>query len=127
MEDRAALIQFKFERSVQTLSEAKSLAENGYWNGVVNRLYYAAFYAVSALLIQSGFKSKTHSWQKSKFNEEFLLSNRMKRETGNIYNTLFNYRSDGDYGDFITYTKDEVEPLIERTEELIYEIKKLII
>ncbi len=53
--------------------------------------------------------------------------NRMKRETGNIYNTLFNYRSDADYGDFITYTKDEVEPLIERTEELIYEIKKLII
>ncbi len=30
MEDRAALMQFKFERSVQTLSEAKSLAENGY-------------------------------------------------------------------------------------------------
>ncbi len=126
MEDNAALIRYKFERSIQTLNEAKELAENGYWNGVVNRLYYAAFYAVSALLTQSGFKSKTHSWQKSKFNEEFLLSSKIKRETGNIYNTLFNYRSDGDYGDFITYTKDEVEPLIKRTEVFINEIKKLI-
>ncbi len=69
MEDRAALIQYKFERSIQTLNEAIELAENEYWNGVVNRLYYAGFYAVSALLMQSVFKSKTHSWQKSKFNE----------------------------------------------------------
>lgn len=43
-----------------------------------------------------------------------------------IYNELFDYRHDADYNDFIVFTKEEVEPLIERTENLINEIKKLI-
>lgn len=34
---------------------------NGYLHGTVNRLYYACFYAVSALLLTEGFSSSRHS------------------------------------------------------------------
>jgi len=46
--------------------------------------------------------------------------------TGEIYNQLFNLRANGDYGDFMVFTKEEIDPLIERTKNLINEIKKLI-
>lgn len=120
------LILFRIQRSDVTFEEAKALAEINQWNGVVNRLYYAAFYAVSALLLKKEIYTKTHSGLKSKFNEEIIKKGELAVSSGEVYNYLFNLRSSGDYGDFIVFTKEEIEPLIERTANLINEIKKLI-
>jgi uncharacterized protein (UPF0332 family) len=46
---KSDLIQYRLEKSWTTYREAKSLAENGFWNGAANRLYYCCFYAVIAL------------------------------------------------------------------------------
>ncbi|MCK4815544.1 HEPN domain-containing protein [bacterium] len=43
-------IEYRIQRSNDTFEDAKLLANNGRWNSVTNRLYYACFYAVSALL-----------------------------------------------------------------------------
>lgn len=106
--------------------KAKALAVINQWNGVVNRLYYVAFYAISALLVKKEIYTKTHSGLKSKFNEEIIKKGELYASLGEVYNYLFNLRSSGDYRDFIIFTKEEIEPLIERTENLINEIKKLI-
>ncbi|MBF0353001.1 MAG: HEPN domain-containing protein [SAR324 cluster bacterium] len=45
------LVNYRLTRSEETLEEARILANVGHWNACVNRLYYACFYAVSALLI----------------------------------------------------------------------------
>ena len=120
-------IRHKLARSGETFEEAEILAKAGSWNVVVNRLYYAAFYAVSALLVRVDTVVKTHSSQKSKFNELFLLTEKINRDVGNVYNILFNYRMDSDYNDYAVYTKDATEPLIERTKKLIEAIKILIL
>ena len=59
------LIQYRLNKSQTTLHEAKSLADNGFWNGAANRLYYSCFYAVIALLAQSDNSARTH--QRSTF------------------------------------------------------------
>ena len=41
--------------------EASDNATMNHWNLVANRLYYAVFHMASALLIDKGFTSKTHS------------------------------------------------------------------
>lgn len=120
------LIQYRINRSDVTFKEAKALAEIEQWNGVINRLYYVAFYAVSALLLRKEIYTKTHSGLKSKFNEEIIKKGKLPSNLGEIYNQLLELRANGDYGDFIVFTKEEVEPLIERTKKLINEIKKLI-
>ena len=60
-EERYELVQLRKENAQRTLCEAKLMLDNGYWNGAVNRMYYACFYAVTALLIQHGIKAQTHS------------------------------------------------------------------
>lgn len=120
------LIQYRIRRSDDTFEEVEALLEIEHWNGVVNRLYYVAFYAVSALLLKKDVYTKTHSGLKSKFNEEIIKKNILPSDIGGIYNQLFDLRTDGDYGDFVVFTKEEIEPLIERTRKLIIEIKKLI-
>ena len=50
IERRKDLILYRIERAHETLEDAHILAISDRWNVCVNRLYYACFYAVSALL-----------------------------------------------------------------------------
>lgn len=48
-EERVALVEYRLDRAESTLVEADYNADGGYYNSAVNRLYYAAYYATSAL------------------------------------------------------------------------------
>jgi len=49
-EERREYVKYRIESARKTFEAAKVLSENGFWNSAVNRLYYAVFYAVNALL-----------------------------------------------------------------------------
>ena len=50
-------MQYRIARARETLDEAEILADSGYWNACVSRLYYACFYVVSALLSKHDLSS----------------------------------------------------------------------
>ncbi len=54
------LIQYRINRAFETLREAETMIEHQFWNASINRVYYACFYAVSALLLKKGVDSSTH-------------------------------------------------------------------
>jgi uncharacterized protein (UPF0332 family) len=45
------LIKYRLERAKDTLDDARILADKEKWNSTINRLYYAAYYAIIALLL----------------------------------------------------------------------------
>jgi uncharacterized protein (UPF0332 family) len=49
--NREDYINYRFHRAEESFEEALILAKEERWNAVINRLYYACFYAVIALLI----------------------------------------------------------------------------
>ena len=51
-EEREALVKYRIEKAYGTLVEAHDCAEDNHWTLTANRLYYAAYYASKALLIQ---------------------------------------------------------------------------
>lgn len=51
-ETRAAIVSYRLERAHETLQEADYNANGGYYNTAINRLYYACYYAASALLLK---------------------------------------------------------------------------
>ena len=53
-EETRTLILYRLERAKESLDEANILMERGHANTFVSRLYYACFYAVSALLLTKG-------------------------------------------------------------------------
>ena len=53
-EERAILVNLEYEKGISFLEQAEKIVELGYWDMVANRLYYAVFHAVSALLIKNG-------------------------------------------------------------------------
>jgi len=60
-ETQEEIIRYRLERAREALKEARLLADGGLWNASVNRLYYACFYAVSALLLGRNLSSTKHT------------------------------------------------------------------
>ena len=98
----------------------------GFWHVAANRLYYACYYAVTALLIKNGYTTRTHSGVFSLFGKHFVLEGTVSKEQNKLYGTLLELRHDGDYGDWIVIEEKDVAPLIEPAEYFIDEIEKLI-
>ena len=78
----ADYIKYRLSRAKETFEEAQLLATKARWNGCVNRLYYACFYAVSALLYKHGINSKTHSGTNTQFAHHFVKSEKASKEAG---------------------------------------------
>lgn len=58
-EERAILVAREYEKAQQFCKDIGN-AELGFWNVVANRLYYALFHAVSAMLINDHHQVGTH-------------------------------------------------------------------
>ena len=113
------LIRYRIERARDTLDDARILVENQKWNSAINRLYYAAYYGVIALLLQYEHKPTTHNGAKSKFSEHFIKTKIFPEEYGKLYSQLFTWRQKGDYVDLFDFTEDIVLPYIEPVENLL--------
>jgi uncharacterized protein (UPF0332 family) len=99
--------------------------DSGHWNASVNRLYYACFYAVSALLSKHNLSSSKHSGIRSLFNQHFVKTGIILKETALIYNLLFERRQEGDYEVFVTFKEADVKPWLEETERFIDSVIEL--
>lgn len=119
-------IKYRLEKADETMDAAKLLIENQKWNSAINRLYYACFYAVTALLVTHGLKSKSHSGVKTAFFMNYIKNGKIDHQFGQLYTDLFDWRQKGDYGDFFDFDKDLVLPLLPKCTKLIDNIKTLI-
>lgn len=120
------LIKYRITRAKDTLDDAQILADNEKWNSAINRLYYAAYYAVIALLLDADLKPTTHNGAKSNFSEYFIKTGKIDKEFGLIFSQLFTWRQKGDYDDLFDFQKDKVLPYFEPIKKLIEEVEKLI-
>ena len=61
------LIKYRLERARDTYEDSLILRERGKWNSAINRLYYSAFYAVSALFLDSDLTQQHIQERKTNF------------------------------------------------------------
>ena len=120
------LVMHRITRAKETMEDARILADAGRWNACVNRLYYACFYVVSALLLFNGLSSSKHTGVRSLFNRQYVKTGKIPKELARTYNDLFERRQEGDYIDFVIFRKSQVLPLISKAEQLIMHISDMI-
>lgn len=130
-EERQAVVAYRLEKAGRAYEQAKGNVKLGYWEVTANRLYYAAYYAVSALLIANGHTARTHEGVIRVFGLNFIKAGVLDERFGKLYSRLFTLRLTGDYNDHYNLDADDVMPLIEPTGELIdavsFETKKSLI
>ncbi len=120
------LVTYRIERAFDTLSAAKTLADSGYWNAVANRLYYACFYAVLALLAKNDMDTYTHKGVKIMLSQHFIKSGLIDVVWSKLYQKLFDNRNEADYEDFVDFNEEEIGVFIDDAEEFINVIERLI-
>lgn len=99
-EERQTLLAYRMERSRESLQAAQLLLNNTMLIPAMNRIYYALFYAVQALLVVHNVAFSKHGQVKGYFNREFIKPGIFPMQFGKLYNTIFEYRQKFDYVDF---------------------------
>lgn len=121
-----ALVSYRLKRAKETLHEADILINDSCYNAAVNRLYYACYYAVIALLVKNHITAQTHDGVKQMFGMHFILTGKIDRKYSRFYSQLFNDRMSGDYDDFLLYDKDMLSELRPKSSEFISVIETIL-
>jgi len=119
-------IKYRIQKAKGTLSEVKLHIENRLWNTAINRLYYACYYAVGALLIKHEVDTASHSGARQKFGQLFVKTNKIEKKFGKHFSILFEKRHKGDYSDFYDCDETTVKDLFPISSEFIKKIEELL-
>lgn len=106
------------EKSDKNMEQAVKIAELGYWDLVANRLYYAVFHAINAMLLIDGIKTGTHKGISIQFGKNYVLSGIFSRQDGILYGKLQTMREKADYQNVFSLEKEDGTKLIASAENL---------
>ena len=125
-QNRIDIVQYRIENANQTLAEVETHKENGYYNTAVNRMYYACYYAASALLIAYGIETKSHDGVRQQLGKQMVLTGKLSAELGKFYSQLFAKRTSADYEDFISQTLETVENLLPTAQLFVKTVEQMV-
>ena len=125
-EERDAIVKHRLQKAHDTLIEVKGNVEMEFWHSAANRLYYACYYAVLALLVNNGYTSRTHGGAFGLFGMYFVNKGIISKEHNKLYRKLFDLRHSGDYDDWFEINEEDIKPLLEPAEQFITTIENLI-
>ena len=125
-EDRKIMVSLELEKADSTFAEHEGLTENGYWNTLANRLYYALFHAVSALLISDGREVGSHKGAAIRFHQYYVRQGLFTDDEGSFYSQMETLREKADYNCFFKVTEADITARIEPTRKLIEKTKAYI-
>ena len=123
MSDINTLIRYKISRAWESFNSAKSLIDLGLYISSMNRIYYASFYMISALLLTKNLTSTKHSGIKSFFNKHFINEGIIDKKWGPFFAELFQERQEFDYSDYVDVDKEISFRYLKETEIFLKDIE----
>ena len=125
-EDRRIIVDMELEKAERTFAEQNVLRKAGLWSTLANRLYYALFHAVSALLISEGHEVGTHKGAAIRFQQYFVKAKLFSVEDGRFYSQMQTMRENADYNCSYDVSEEEILSRVEPARQLIEKIKRYI-
>ena len=125
-ESRKAMVAYRQEKADVALDDAVFLAASGRYNLAANRLYYALYYAASALLLSQGIITKRHSGLITQMHMNFVKTGILSPDEGALFKVMFDLRHEGDYEDFIDVERADIEEYTPQVKHLVEKLKKLV-
>ena len=78
---------YRLKRAKETILEVEKHFENEFWNTAINRMYYACFYAVGALLVSRNVEASSHSGTRLQFGQHFIKTGLINKKIIQFYNS----------------------------------------
>lgn len=125
-EAREALIALWLAKSDDSLACAELVLKEGHANAALNRVYYACFYAVTALFMKEGRQFARHSTLLSEVHRCLVSTGQLAKEWGGFYQRLFRDRQDGDYVASARFEARDVAARLGQAQEFVRIIRGMI-
>lgn len=112
-DDRQTLIQLRLNQANETLEESQVLLDHAHSpRGVINRAYYAMFYAIQALALYKQHPVSKHSGNIAFFDKEFVKTGIFDKSFSHNLHNVFEQRQRVDY-------RETTQPSIESAREIL--------
>lgn len=118
------LSNYRLEMAIDTLKNAELCFDNGFYRDCINRSYYAAFYAMKAVLACGEIDFKRHKDVVAYFNKTYVATEVFPREMGKKLGQLKRLREESDYDDFFIASKEDAKDQLEAIKEFIPQIEE---
>jgi uncharacterized protein (UPF0332 family) len=79
------------------------------------------------LLYKHQIKAETHNGTKTTFFLHFVKTNKIEKQLGKLYSSLFDWRQESDYADFVDFDKETVDPLLDEVSKLNDKVRELLV
>jgi hypothetical protein len=111
------------DQAHETLHEAEILFDASALRGVINRAYYAMFYALQALLATRQIGTSKHSGALRLFDREFVKPNLLPKELSRSLRLAFNRRQTHDYGEMVDVDRQTAEDALAEARTFVLNIE----
>jgi uncharacterized protein (UPF0332 family) len=119
------LIQYRLDSAQEMLRDARLLKDNGGSPvSIVNRAYYAVFYAALALLVTADVEPNKHAGVLAKFDELFIRQGMFPKEMSKILHHAFDMRQAGDYQKSKVITEEQAAEVLISAEKFVRTIQE---
>lgn len=125
-EERKIIVGLEIEKSRRTFAEIEILRQASLWDNIANRLYYSAFHAVSALLINDGHPVGTHQGAVVMLHQHYVKTGILSKNDGAFYSQLQTLREKADYNCTYYATEEDTASRIAETAAFIDKVVGLI-
>jgi uncharacterized protein (UPF0332 family) len=117
-------IELAVLKSEDFLETGKDDLKANHISATVNRCYYAYFWLAKTLLFKKDIFVKTHNGVKSKFSELYIKTEIIPEIYGKYLAKLMDYRQEADYDLESSFSEEEVQEMINWTEEFLAFVKE---
>lgn len=119
-EDVKIIVRHRIQQAETAVSDARFLLEGGRSaQSIVNRAYYAMFYAALALIQTTGKVPAKHTGVISLFDTEFVLKGLFSREFSKALHKAFNQRQISDYRAMESISIPQAQDLLAVAEKFV--------
>ena len=118
-EERQIVISLRCHNADEALSDADVLLERGSIRGAANRIYYAAFHAVSALALAHGKVFAKHQGLISFFHADCVRTGQFDVKYGRILQQAFEDRTEADYEDDASFDQETIRGRLSDVKNLV--------
>lgn len=123
---RREAVAYLLTNADEALESAASELAAGRLRFAINRVYYASFYATSAVLLGEGRSYAKHSGIRSGLHQHLVKTGRVPAELGQFYDDIFDDRQEGDYGVLVEFDRATVKQRLETGRRLVEHMKQLL-
>ncbi len=122
MVERVKAAQGYRHRAQEELEASKAMLESGFFAAAISRAYYAAYYAMTALLVEVDVITKSHKQTAVEFRKRCIKTKKFDVRYSNILDELFNVRMLSDYDAIPEIDEARARHLLRLAEEFVKKI-----